>query len=110
MISKHLLIHSCMVKEVRGINRDGSAEYEDILLEHVRIIPAYSVKRGNVGEIKDDKLLLCIDTHASTPRGFTPKTKSAVVWQGQQYTVRAVTPCYTAGIGSRVHHWEVSLV
>ena len=107
MIGRHLLIHSCTVQEVSGLNRDGGAEYgENILLEHVRIVPAYSVRRGAVGEEKDDKLLLFIDG----VNRFIPKTDSAVFWQGQQYTVRAVTPCYTAGIGSPVHHWEVSLV
>lgn len=111
MIGKHLLIHSCTVKEVSGLNRDGGAEYgESILLEHVRIVPAYSVRRGTVGKEKDDKLLLFIDGVNSAPRGFIPKTDSAVFWQGQQYTVRAVTPCYTAGRGSLVHHWELSLV
>ena len=111
MIGRHLLIHSCTVKEVSGLNRDGGAEYgENILLEHVRIVPAYSVRRGAVGEEKDDKLLLFIDCSASTPKGFTPQADAAVFWQGQQYTVRAVTPCYTAGSGSLVHHWELSLV
>ena len=111
MIGRHLLIHSCTVQEVSGLNRDGGAEYaEKILLEHVRIVPAYSVRRGTVGEEKDDKLLLFIDGVTSTPRGFIPKIDSAVSWQEQRYTVRAVTPCYTAGRSSRVHHWEVSLV
>lgn len=111
MISKHLLIHSCTVQTVDELNRDGGAKYtESILLEHVRIVPAYSARRGTVGEEKDDKLLLFIDGVNSAPRGFIPEINSAVLWQGQHYTVRAVTPCYTAGRGSLVHHWEVSLV
>ena len=111
MIGKHLLIHSCTVQEVSGLNRDGGAEYgESILLEHVRIVPAYRVRRGAAGEEKDDKLLLFIDGVNSVPRGFIPKIDSAVLWHGQHYTVRAVMPCYTAGSASRVHHWEVSLV
>ena len=104
MISKHLLIHSCTVQTVDELNRDGGAKYtESILLEHVRIVPAYSARRGTVGEEKDDRA-------NSAPRGFIPEINSVVLWQGQHYTVRAVTPCYTAGRGSLVHHWEVSLV
>ena len=111
MIGRHLLIHSCTVQTVDELNRDGGAEYaESILLEHVRIVPAYSVKRGNAGDEADDKLLLFIDGVNSAPRGFIPEINSAVLWQGQQYTVRAVTPCYTAGRGTLVHHWEISLV
>lgn len=110
-MGKHLLIHSCTVQEKGDIDRDGNEQYSDsILLEHVRIVPAYSIKRGAVGKEKDDKLLLFIDGVNSTPREFIPKIDSAVLWHGQHYTVRAVTPCYTAGSGSRVHHWEVSLV
>ena len=111
MMGQHLLIHSCTIQEVIGKTRDGGAEYaESILLEHVRIVPAYRVRRGTAGEEKDDKLLLFIDGVNSTPREFIPKIDSAVLWHGQHYTVRAVTPCYTAGSASRVHHWEVSLV
>lgn len=111
MISKHLLIHSCTVQTVDELNRDGGAKYtESILLEHVRIVPAYSARRGTVGEEKGDKLLLFIDGVNSAPRGFIPEINSVVLWQGQHYTVRAVTPCYTAGWCSLVHHWEASLV
>ena len=111
MIGKQLLIHSCTVKEVSGTGREGNTAYADsILLEQVRIVPAYSVKRGGAGEEKDDKLLLFIDAQASTPQGFTPKIGSAVFWHGEPYTVRAVTPCYTAGRKAAVHHYEVSLV
>lgn len=111
MINKQLLIHSCKVKEEREIDRGGNAAYADsILLERVRIVPAYSVKRGRAGAEKDDKLLLFIDAQASAPRGFMPKIGSAVFWHGELYTVRAVTPCYTAGGRAAVHHYEVSLV
>lgn len=110
MISKRLLVHSCSVQDVLGKNRDGGAEYaESIPLEHIRIVPAYSVKRGNTSEEQDDKLLLFIDGMQSTPRGFVPKIGSVIFWNSQAYTVRAVTPCYT-GNGSTVHHWEVSLI
>lgn len=109
MISKRLLIHSCTVLETVDVDANGNEKYNKTPLEGVRITPVYKTRAGAVGEEKEDSLTLFIDGVHSVPAGFYPKERDKVLWQGKKYTVRSVTPCYTAK-SDTIHHVKVGLV
>ena len=64
--------------------------------------------KSDVGETKDDRLTLYYDPFVSQP-AIIPEELARVTWNGEAYTIRSVTPCYTQG-GDAVHHYEAALV
>lgn len=114
-IPARLLVHDCVLKRKTGIDRNRNPTYSESVLKHVRIGATFQTLRGNIGETKADTLTLFIDaenTQFETAEGepaeaVIPAENDAVEWQGQNFTVRSVTPCYTQGAAP--HHWEVTL-
>ena len=110
-----LLVHSCTLKKQTGLDRNRNPTYTETVLKRVRIGATFQTLRGNIGETKADTLTLYIDaenTQFETAAGeqtaaVIPAENDAIEWQGQNFTVRSVTPCYAQG--STPHHWEVTL-
>ncbi|UTC66002.1 MULTISPECIES: putative minor capsid protein [unclassified Treponema] len=114
-IPTRLLVHDCVLKKPKGLDRNRNPIYESTILKRVRIGATFQSVRGAYGETKTDTLTLFIDaknTRCETIDGEAterklPAEKDAIEWQGQTFTVRSITPCYTQG--SNPHHWEVTL-
>ena len=110
-----LLVHSCTLKKQAGLDRNRNPTYTETVLKRVRIGATFQTVRGSIGETKADTLTLFIDaknTRYETTSGEAterklPAEKDVIEWQGQTFTVRSVTPCYTQD--STPHHWEVTL-
>lgn len=110
-----LLVHSCTLKKQAGLDRNRNPTYTETVLKHVRIGATFQVLRGSIGETKADTMMLIIDaknTRYETAAGeqaaaVIPAENDAIEWQGQNFTVRSVTPCYAQG--NAPHHWEVTL-
>ena len=110
-----LLVHSCTLKKQAGLDRNRNPTYTETVLKRVRIGATFQTVRGSIGETKADTLTLFIDdknTSYETVNGEEterklPAEKDAIEWQGQSFTVRSITPCYTQG--DTPHHWEVTL-
>lgn len=110
-----LLVHSCTLKKQTGLDRNRNPTYTETVLKRVRIGATFQTIRGNIGETKADTLTLFIDaanTQYETTAGeataaIIPIETDAITWNGKDYTVRSVTPCYTQGAAP--HHWEVTL-
>lgn len=110
-----LLVHSCTLKKQTGLDRNRNPTYTETVLKRVRIGATFQTIRGNIGETKADTLTLLIDaanTQFETTAGeataaIIPIETDAITWNGKDYTVRSVTPCYTQGAAP--HHWEVTL-
>ena len=110
-----LLVHSCTLKKQTGLDRNRNPTYTETVLKRVRIGATFQTIRGNIGETKADTLTLFIDaanTQYETTAGeatvaIIPTETDAITWNGKDYTVRSVTPCYTQGAAP--HHWEVTL-
>lgn len=110
-----LLVHSCTLKKQAGLDRNRNPAYEETVLKCVRIGATFQTVRGNTGETKADTMTLFIDaenTRYETADGeeaaaVIPAENDAIEWQGQNFTVRSVTPCYAQG--ESPHHWEVQL-
>src|SRR5574344_1178437 len=114
-IPARLLIHDCVLKHKTGIDRNRNPTYSETVLKRVRIGATFQTVRGNVGETKADTMTLVIDA-ANTTYETTSGTETAqvlpaendvIVWDGKDYTVRSVTPCYAQS--DDPHHWEVTL-
>ena len=110
-----LLVHNCILKKPKGLDRNRNPIYSQIILKQVRIGATFQSVRGTYGETKSDSLTLFIDaknTVYETVGGETvekklPEEKDVIEWQGQCFTVRSITPCYTQG--DEPLHWEVTL-
>lgn len=114
-IPLNLLVHSCTLKKQTGLDRNRNPTYTETVLKRVRIGATFQTIRGNIGETKADTLTLFIDaanTQFETTAGeataaIIPIETDAITWNGKDYTVRSVTPCYTQRAAP--HHWEVTL-
>ena len=110
-----LLVHNCILKKTTGLDRNRNPIYSQITLKQVRIGATFQSIRGAYGETKADSLTLFIDAKntvydaidGKTVERKLPEEKDVIEWQGQSFTVRSVTPCYT--YGNEPHHWEVTL-
>lgn len=110
-----LLVHSCTLKKQTELDRNRNPTYTETVLKRVRIGATFQVLRGSIGETKADTMTLIIDaknTQFETAEGepaeaVIPAENDAVEWQGQNFTVRSITPCYAQG--ESPHHWEVTL-
>ena len=110
-----LLVHSCTLKKQAGLDRNRNPTYTETVLKRVRIGATFQTLRGNIGETKADTITLIIDakntcyetTAGEQTAAVIPAENDAIEWQGQNFTVRSVTPCYAQG--STPHHWEVML-
>ena len=115
-IPERLLVHDCVLRRRTGNDRDRNPTYAETVLRRVRIGATWRTTRGNVGETKADTLTLFIDaanSRSETTDGEAaiteiPEELDRVEWQGKEYTVRSVTPCFTRDSGMP-HHWEVTL-
>lgn len=115
-IPLNLLQQECVLKHKIGQDRNRNSVYEERILVHVRIGATFQTVRGSIGETKADTLTMFIDaanTEYETTEGETtaqvlPTENDAVTWNGKDYTVRSVTPCFTQG-DATPHHWEVTL-
>ena len=111
----NLLVHNCILKKATGIDRNRNPIYSQIILKQVRVGATFQSIRGAYGETKADSLTLFIDAKntvydaidGKTVERKLPEEKDVIEWQGQSFTVRSVTPCYTNG--NEPHHWEVTL-
>ena len=109
MIPQRLLVHTCTYSAPESYDRDGNPTLgEPVTLSHVRLEPVLAAAKSNEGESADDKLTLYYVPFYSTPQ-IIPEPLSRVTWNGKDYTVRSVQPCYTYG-GDTVHHYEAALV
>ena len=114
-IPLRLLVHDCILKKTTGIDRNRNPIYSEIVLKQVRIGATFQSARGNYGEVKTDSLTLLIDAQNTIYETLDgkeaerkiPVEKDVIEWQGQTFTVRGLTPCYTQG--NKPHHWEVTL-
>ena len=110
-----LLVHTCTLKKQTGLDRNRNPTYTETVLKRVRIGATFQTVRGNIGETKADTMTLFIDAENTTyetveglaTEAVLPGENDAVEWQGQNFTVRSITPC--SAQGSEAHHWEVSL-
>ena len=110
-----LLVHNCILKKPTGLDRNRNPIYSKIILKQVRIGATFQSVRGAYGETKSDSLTLFIDAKntvyeaidGETVEKKLPEEKDVIEWQGQYFTVRSITPCYTKG--DEPHHWEVTL-
>lgn len=109
MIPLRLLIHNCTYSTIAGTDRDGNRIYNEQELQHVRFAPVTTeTASAAAGETKNDRLTLYIDVANTTP-AIIPQESARVTWNGEVYTIRAITPRYTMG-GDTVHHYEAALV
>lgn len=110
-----LLVHSCTLKKQAGLDRNRNPTYTETVLKRVRIGATFQTVRGNVGETKADTMTLVIDavnsayetTSGTETEQVLPAENDAIEWQGQNFTVRSVTPCFAQD--DSPHHWEVTL-
>jgi hypothetical protein len=109
-IPARLLVHTCTyTAPAGGYDRDGEPiPGEPVTLDKVRLEPVNAIGNSTEGVTANDRLTLYYDPLYSQP-AITPAPGAVVTWNGEDYTIRSVTPCYTCG-GDEVHHFEAALV
>lgn len=108
MIADRLLIHSCIYSRKTGTDRNGNSVFEETELTRVRITPVFATVQNSNAETKADKLTLFYCPPLSEPN-VTIKELDCIKWNGKEYTIRSVTPCYTKDT-FEVNHYEIALV
>lgn len=114
-IASKLLVHTCTLRKLAGLDRDRNPTFTDTVIVGVRIGATFQNVRGNVGEVKADTMTLVIDavntayqtTGGETTAQTLPAENDVIVWENKSFTVRSVTPCYAQS--DDPHHWEVTL-
>lgn len=111
---KRLLIHTVTLKQQKGVDRDRNPVYESGNLRRVRIGVTRKVQNGAHGVIRADTMTLfifpCYSEYFKDGKKSAlviPNEDDVIVFEGKEYTVKGVTPCY--GAGARVNHYEVVL-
>lgn len=108
MIPKKLLPHSALVYRKIGMDTDRNAVYDEgAELVHIRITTTRAVVKGAYGKEARDSLVLFFDSTNSLPQGFVPEAGMKIVFDGREYEVASVTPCYAEH--NRAEHWEAVL-
>lgn len=105
----NLLIHSITYSEPAARTRDGKTTYTTpVTVSAVRVAPVLETAKSDTGESKADRLTLYVFPKKSTP-ATVPHELAKVVFDGKEYTVRAVTVCY-AQDGTTPDHYEAALI
>lgn len=115
LLSKRLLIHNAILKQKNGrIDRDRNALYESGELRKVRIGVTRRVQSGAHGIIRADTMTLfivplCSEYFKDGQRDtlVIPRENDVIVFEGKEYTVKGVTPCY--GASGKASHYEAVL-
>lgn len=114
-IPASLLVHNCILKTQSGLDRNRNPVYEHTILKQIRIGGTFKSIRGAYGETQFDALTLLIDEQNTLYENVDgevverklPAEKDIIEWQGKDFTVRGITPCYVQE--AEPHHWEVTL-
>ena len=107
-IPKRLLIHNCIVQHITGTDRNGEETYTETKLDHVRIDTVKGYIQTNPGQTQSDRLVLFIDRLNSSPEGFVPKLLDKIIFNGDIYSIKSVSPKFARS--TEPHHYEVELI
>lgn len=112
-IPKHLLIHSVILKQQKGVDRNRNPVYEESWLCNVRVGVTRRVQTGQHGVIRADTMTLFVDALNSKRMQNGQRMplvllqeNDAVVFEGKEYTIKSVTP-FWAGYGDARHYEAV---
>lgn len=112
-IPKHLLIHSVILKQQKGVDRNRNPVYEESWLCNVRVGVTRRVQTGQHGVIRADTMTLFVDVFNSKRMQNGQRMplvllqeNDAVVFEGKEYTIKSVTP-FWAGYGDARHYEAV---
>ena len=112
-IPKHLLIHSVVLKQQKGVDRNRNPVYEESWLCNVRVGVTRRVQTGQHGVIRADTMTLFVDALNSKRMQNGQRMplvllqeNDAVVFEGKEYTIKSVTP-FWAGYGDARHYEAV---
>ena len=113
-IPKHLLIHSVVLKQQKGVDRNRNPVYEESWLCNVRVGVTRRVQTGQHGVIRADTMTLFVDVLNSKRMQNGQRMplvllqeNDAVIFEEKEYTVKGVTPCY--GASGKASHYEAAL-
>ena len=114
-IPKRLLVHECILKKKKGMDRNRNPTFEEYTLKNVRIGSTFQTARGTVGETKADTMTLFVDSENSAFELDGENVDSVPIeeldcieWSGKTFTVRSITKCFTQET-EKPHHLEVTL-
>jgi hypothetical protein len=109
-ISKGILDHSVTKYAKIGESSYGNPIYSDTQedITYVRVATSKKALLTNLGELKNDKLVLIFDCTNSLPAGTTFNEGDKIVYKDVDYIVREVTD--PSGDDENPHHYRVALV
>ena len=109
-ISNSLLVHTADYYSFASIDQWNKRTYSTtkIELSRIRVRPAKHLAVSQLGESKDDKLVLIFDKVNSIPNTVVFSQFDRIVYNGINYLVRTVES--PSGDESGVHHDKVYLV
>lgn len=107
-ISKGILSESATLYPYTGTVNSGKTYSATVSLTNVRFVSIRQNAMTSLGDMKNDKYKMYFDCANSAPIGTTFKKDDKIVFGSLTMFVRAVEN--PKGMGTAVHHWEVSLV
>lgn len=114
-IPKRLLVHECILKKKKGMDRNRNPTFEEYTLKNVRIGATLASTRGTAGETKADTMTLFVDSENSafyldgeTVESVQIEELDCIEWSGKTFTVRSIAECFTQET-EKPHHLEVTL-
>lgn len=98
-----LLTDSATLYQRLSIDEYGNATYSGAIeITSVRVDPVQATGLDNLGEMKDDRLVLFYDCYNSNPGNVVFKALDKIVIAGEEYIIREVSSFHK-------HHIEVKL-
>lgn len=105
-ISNRMLTCSASLFTKQEIDEDRNIIWEEpIVLEKVYITSTLGQTKGSNGQEPSDTMMLYYDCYNSRPLNITFQKGQKIVFNGTDYFVNSITPCYTDGL----HHYEIGL-
>ena len=94
-LSYKLLVHSATLEAAGSPDAYGNISYGDAQeLTRIRVSRSKETFMTQLGDRKDDKLILIYDLSKSLPQGVTFATNDRITFNGDKYLVRELdTPC-----------------
>lgn len=108
-IPKSWLIHEIVYEEFLGKDDWGKIQYEEpITIEYVRVDESTVFSRDSRETKIQANAVIFVDAVNSKP-AVEFKEQSRLKFNGKDYTIKKVIPCYQPKI-NEIHHWELEVI
>lgn len=101
-----MLVCSATYYTKQTMDEDRNVVWEEpVVLERVFITHTVAFNKGTIGAEPSDTMTLYYDCFNSRPLNVAFHKGAKIVFNGVEYFINSITPCYADGL----HHYEIGL-